>query len=106
MHALWRGKADLKERRVTFTKTYDGTATISHDVEYAGELSKDGKKLEGMWDINGFSGKFTLERVADSQAGEFSGIYTGTLEHPKDSGKKAVASRCSRCTKARRSSAS
>src|SRR6185312_9997699 len=37
---------------VTFLKTYDGTAGVTHSVSYAGVLSGDGEEVEGDWRID------------------------------------------------------
>jgi hypothetical protein len=64
LHATFKGTFDAKEGKLTFTKTYDGTSGIEHDVEYKGKLSQDRKKVEGMWELgNDASGRFTLERL-------------------------------------------
>jgi hypothetical protein len=62
LHAVFKGTFDPKTAKLTFTKTYDGTAGVEHDVEYSGDLSKDGKKVEGKWTLEGANGNFTLER--------------------------------------------
>lgn len=49
--------------RVTFTKTYDGTAPGYTVVEYEGALSEDCSEIEGRWSIrNSWSGKFLMIR--------------------------------------------
>jgi hypothetical protein len=68
LYANCRGTLDREKRTVTFTKTYDGTAGISHDVEYSGKLSDNGSRIEGTWSIRQegvpeFSGKFILEKL-------------------------------------------
>jgi uncharacterized caspase-like protein len=71
LYAKCKGTFDGAARRLTWTKTYDGTDGISHSVEYTGDLSEDGKSVEGTWTIKdengneGFSGKFTLKRPVD-----------------------------------------
>jgi hypothetical protein len=82
--ALFKGSFDRQTGKLTFTKTYDGTLGPNHDVEYAGDLSKDGTKVEGKWDIGGFSGAFTLERVKGTRAGPFAGAWSGLATYPKD----------------------
>jgi hypothetical protein len=82
--AVCRGSFDGQEQKLTFTKTYDGTLGPNHDVQYAGKLSQDGNKFDGTWDIGGFSGTFTLERVKGTRAGPFAGVWTGTWLQPKD----------------------
>jgi hypothetical protein len=49
--------------RVTFTKTYDGTAPGYAIVEYEGALSEDCSEIEGCWAIQkSWSGKFLMIR--------------------------------------------
>jgi hypothetical protein len=64
LQALLKGRFEEKDKKgtLTFTKTYDGTAGVSHDVEYTGTLSEDAAKVEGTWSIGDFSGRFTLEK--------------------------------------------
>jgi hypothetical protein len=81
--AVFKGSFDAQAGKLTFKKTYDGTLGPNHDVEYTGELSKDGLKLEGKWDIGGFTGTFTLERVKDTRAGPFAGVWSGMSYRPK-----------------------
>ncbi|MDP6391191.1 MAG: caspase family protein [Alphaproteobacteria bacterium] len=47
---------------VRFTKTYDGTAGVSHSVEYVGLLQGSGERREisGTWRIKRTSGPFTM----------------------------------------------
>jgi hypothetical protein len=49
----------LSGSNVDFTKTYDGTAGVSHSVEYRGLLSVDGTTMSGSWNIKDFSGTFS-----------------------------------------------
>jgi hypothetical protein len=71
LYAKCKGSFDGAARRLSWTKTYDGTDGISHSVEYAGDLSEDGKAVEGTWTIKDdggnevLSGKFTLKRPVD-----------------------------------------
>jgi hypothetical protein len=84
--AVAKGRYDRAAGKVTFTKTYDGTAGPNHDVEYTGTLSQDGTKLEGTWDLGGFSGTFKLEKVKDTRSGPFAGVWFGTYHHPPEKG--------------------
>jgi hypothetical protein len=61
LHAVFKGR--FEEGKLTFTKTYDGTAGENHDVEYSSEPSKDRAKFEGRWTIGNFAGRFTLEKL-------------------------------------------
>ena len=64
LHSTFRGHFDEKTGKLTFTKTYDGTAGVDHDVEYSGEPTKDRKKVEGAWTVPGeLNGRFTLEKL-------------------------------------------
>ena len=47
---------------VRFTKTYDGTAGVSHSVEYVGLLkgSGDWREITGTWRIKRTTGPFTM----------------------------------------------
>jgi len=64
LHADIKGNFDKDAGKLTFTKTYDGTAGPSHDVEYSGTLSEDGKKVEGNWTLGNLSGAFTIEKLS------------------------------------------
>jgi hypothetical protein len=63
LHAGFKGRFDAKTGKVTFTKTYDGTAGQSHDVEYSGTMSKKDTLIEGTWDLGGSQGRFILEKL-------------------------------------------
>lgn len=71
LYAKCKGAFDAAARKLTWTKTYDGTDGIAHAVEYTGDLSEDGKSVEGVWEIKDdggnvtASGKFTLKRPTD-----------------------------------------
>lgn len=70
LFANCRGSLNEAARRVTWTKTYDGTANVSHSVEYYGNLSRNGDRIEGGWTLRSpgrpdFSGTFTLKRAVD-----------------------------------------
>jgi hypothetical protein len=81
--AVLKGRFDAQTGKLTLTKTYDGTAGPSHDVEYTGAVSKDGNKVEGDWDIGGAGGTFTLERVRNTRSGPFAGVWEGTYHYPE-----------------------
>jgi len=51
LHASLKGKYDDKTGRLTFTKTYDGTAGEKHTVNCAGKVSFDRAMLEGLWTL-------------------------------------------------------
>lgn len=74
LHAVCRGRFDEPTGKLTFTKTYDGTAGEDHEVEYNGLLSGDGTKIEGTWTIpDVHSGGFTLQK-APIDAGALDGL--------------------------------
>lgn len=63
LHAAFRGRVDEKTGKITFIKSYDGTGGEDHDVEYTGQLAKDGLKAEGTWEIPGdITGRFTMQK--------------------------------------------
>jgi hypothetical protein len=77
LHATFKGTYDAKEGKLTFTKTYDGTSGVDHEVEYTGKLSQDRKKVEGTWAIGDKGGAaFTLERLP-FDAKTLDGLKTG-----------------------------
>jgi hypothetical protein len=88
--AVLKGRFDDQAGKLTLTKTYDGTAGPSHEVEYAGKLSQDGNKVEGDWDIGGNGGTFTLERIKNTRSSPFAGVWSGTYHYPKDQDKAEV----------------
>lgn len=51
----------VRAGRVTFLKTYDGTAGASHTVNYDGRIISD-RRIVGTWQIDGTSGQFELAR--------------------------------------------
>jgi len=88
--AALKGRFDEQTGKLTFTKTYDGTAGPSHDVEYAGTLANDGNKVEGDWNIGGQGASFTLERIKNTRSSPFAGVWSGTYHYPKDLDKAEV----------------
>ncbi len=62
-------RADIVEGRVSpdggvrFTKRYDGTAGVGHDVGYSGRLIDDGVSIKGRWETGGVTGAFVMGRV-------------------------------------------
>jgi len=64
LHADIVGRLDEKRGKLTFTKTYNGTAEVDHTVQYSGAISADLTSVEGDWDIPGkISGRFTLRKL-------------------------------------------
>jgi hypothetical protein len=52
-------------RRVSFTKTYDGSAGWAHSVSYEGTVTADGAEIEGSWILpEGHCGRFIMVREA------------------------------------------
>ena len=45
---------------IEWVKTYDGTAGVSHSVEYGGTLDRTKRTIAGRWKIGALSGPFTL----------------------------------------------
>ncbi len=63
LHATLRGRFDAKTGKLSFTKTYDGTAGQDQEVEFTAERSSDKRKVEGTWTTGeGAPGRFTLQR--------------------------------------------
>ena len=52
----------LQGMSIVFTKTYDGTAGVSHAVQYVGEVTADGTGMSGTWRIGTATGKFQATR--------------------------------------------
>jgi hypothetical protein len=55
------------ELQIDFIKTYDGTGSWSHSVQYSGTLSPDRTEIEGTWlvveaDGQPFTGRFLMIR--------------------------------------------
>jgi hypothetical protein len=64
LSARVRGKLNEKTGKLTFMKTYDGTAGEEHDVDYSGTVSADKKKVEGTWNLDEKAkGTFTIEKL-------------------------------------------
>ena len=87
LHAVFKGTIDDSTGDVNLTKTYDGTGGESHAVIYDGKLSRDAKQVVGDWSIDAFRGRFRLDRVANTNAGEFSGLWSGTFMYPASTGR-------------------
>jgi hypothetical protein len=68
LHATVDGTYSGESRELKFSKTYDGTAGASHDVQYKGLVASDANAVEsGSWSIEGtWSGTFTLKRKTGS----------------------------------------
>lgn len=71
LHADVAINVDPEARTLSFTKKYDGTGKVAHEVNYSGLLSTDGARVSGKWEIPEVWGaRFTLQRVGDREAGE------------------------------------
>lgn len=91
LHSSLKGRLNKETRDLTFTKTYDGTAGVSHSVEYSGRISEDGATVDGgSWKLGGLSGTFLLAKVEGTEAGPLSGYWQGTYYYPQDSGMNPV----------------
>ena len=51
LHADVKGHFDADQATLNFTKSYDGTAAVDHDVLYDGQVSQDGDAVQGRWEI-------------------------------------------------------
>lgn len=91
LHATVKGTYDADSREINFVKSYDGTAQTDHDVEYSGQLSQPGNKVNGKWEISAdFGGRFTLEKKKNTRSGKLSGTWAGAYEYPRESGMEPV----------------
>jgi hypothetical protein len=81
LHAVIKGRVDEKTGKLTFTKTYDGTAGEDHQVAYDGAPGRGGSKFEGAWKQNGVTGRFTLEKAGKTGEGACVGIWMGTYQY-------------------------
>jgi hypothetical protein len=76
LHSLFKGRFDKDSDRLSFTKTYDGTSAIDHDVEYRGSLSGNEKKVTGTWKIKeDWAGEFKLEKASGTRSGPLAGVW-------------------------------
>lgn len=53
------GTLDISSRSIQFRKQYKG----AHCVDYSGQLSPDGCKMDGHYNIGGSTDKFTMSFV-------------------------------------------
>jgi hypothetical protein len=83
LHATLKGQLGGSSNQLSFTKTYDGTASVGHDVEYRGVLSGGGTSVSnGTWRIgNEASGQFTLQKDPSTGPGPLSGHWTGSYSY-------------------------
>lgn len=47
---------------VQFVKTYDGSGGVSHAVTYTGRLEAGGRRIRGVYEVQGVTGQFELAR--------------------------------------------
>lgn len=52
---------EVQGDQITFTKSYDGTGSVSHAVTYRGRLVSD-RRIVGTWSIGKTSGAFEMAR--------------------------------------------
>jgi hypothetical protein len=53
---------------VAWVKQYDGSGRLAHAVRYAGAVNGDATEIRGRWQLEGFSGGFTMTRETFSEA--------------------------------------
>lgn len=86
LHAALKGTIDPKTRKLTFTKTYDGTSNVGHDVEYSATMAEKGEEVkEGVWKLRESGGTFKLAKDLKVTTGKLSGMWRGENVPPKDS---------------------
>lgn len=56
-------KGEINNNEVVFKKTYDGTAGVSHSVEYRGQFNAEKNQISGRWQIKDVSGPFVMEKA-------------------------------------------
>lgn len=83
LHATLKGTWNPETRTFQFTKSYDGTSSVSHDVEYKGAFNEEGTKVDvGTWSIAGFDGTFKMKQDEKVKPGKLTGTWRGTNEPP------------------------
>jgi hypothetical protein len=92
LHASFRGTYNEDNLRIEFTKTYDGTASVDHDVKYTGRISGDASSVhDGKWVIpNSWGHEFVLNKEKGTKFGRFAGVWTGTNYYPEGSDQQPV----------------
>ncbi|MCD2323854.1 hypothetical protein LQ953_07470 [Sphingomonas sp. IC-56] len=53
---------------VAWMKQYDGSGRLAHAVRYTGAVNADATEIRGRWQLEGFSGGFTMTRETFSEA--------------------------------------
>jgi hypothetical protein len=61
LHAEIAGETRA-DGRVVFVKTYDGTGSASHSVQYEGRIDESGRAISGEWSIGSTRGQFQMVR--------------------------------------------
>lgn len=91
LHANLHGEFDATDRTLAFTKTYDGTANVGHDVKYTGKVTGDGAQItSGVWNLNGSEGTFRLNKNIEVKPGHLSGVWNGTQSFAAELDRKPV----------------
>jgi len=71
--------ASIEGRRevdlIQFVKAYDGKNGWSHQVNYAGQLSRDGTEIEGRWYLPEWTGKFLMIRPEGVRAQQMAQVF-------------------------------
>lgn len=47
---------------VRFVKQYDGRGGFTHAVRYEGQVNEEGTEVTGRWNVDGWHGRFVMER--------------------------------------------
>ena len=53
---------------VAWVKQYDGSGRVAHAVRYAGAVNANATEIRGRWQLDSFSGGFTMTREKFSEA--------------------------------------
>lgn len=54
-------EGEVRNGRIRFVKTYDGTGGVTHSVAYEGQIVS-GRRIVGTWQVDGAQGQFELVR--------------------------------------------
>jgi len=91
LHATLKGRYNQTTRELVFTKTYDGTGTIDHVVQYRGLLDMDAKRGSGKWKIReDWGGAFKLDKIPQTSGGAVTGLWTGMYHYPEGNDREPV----------------
>lgn len=81
--AIVDAEFDADSGNLEFTKRYDGTDGVDHDVEYTGLVADDSQGIDGKWNIPGsWSGGFQVSRDTGTERGLLSDTWSGTYAYP------------------------